>query len=363
MTPYADTSRKGSDAARTERPAITVIVPVYNVAAYLPQCLDSLLQQSFRDFEIVIVDDGSTDGSARIIERYASRHAGLIRVVHKPNGGLGDARNAGLACAHGRYVSFVDADDTVAPEMLARMHERAVATGADIVVCGILDFVDGASEAAGTFHPEPEMAVFGHSLAEEPRLLYRVGASACDKLYARPLFTRTGVLFPVGLAFEDLPTTYRLLAAANRVEKVDLPLYRYRHRRPESITAHYGANFLDLLEGFRILDAEYSERGIFAANRGPLLRLHLTHLIAGRYPDLFLRASGRWQRAFARGAFDLLHERFGDWRRDPVCKELWPNPLLRAVSSQRWLLDAFCRLPERAYLGLLRRMGAFDPSR
>lgn len=342
-------------------PAISVIVPVYNVERYLPACLDSLLVQTHSDFEIILVNDGSNDGSSEIIEDYVAENPERIRSFAKPNGGLADARNYGIDRANGHYLAFVDGDDMVTPDMLARTYERALSCEADLVVCGIENFSDG--ESGGTYYPEPDMTVFGHSLAQDPRLLYRVDASACNKLYASDLFVRSGVRFPVGLRFEDLPTVYRLLPFANVVEKVDAPLYRYRRDRSDSISGGYDARYLDLIQGLRLVDDAYAGMGIFDVNEDSLLRLHLTHLVAGRYPDLFLRADGGAERSFIAASFTLLDDVFPGWRAAGVVDELWSNPVLRFVSTHRWALTALCALPSRIYLGLLDRMGAFDPGR
>lgn len=340
-------------------PSVSVIVPVYNVARLLPGCLDSLLQQSFGDFEVVAVDDGSTDGSTTILSEYEREHPDLIRMLRKPNGGLGDARNFGIDRARGEYLAFVDSDDTVAPEFLERMYHAARTQDADLVVCGIRNFSDdGALDA---YIPEPEMDVFGHSLAEEPRLLYRVDASACNKLFARELFG--DARFPVGTAFEDLPTVYGILRYARRVAKVDAPLYNYRRAREESISSGYGREYLQLIEVMGALDDSYVSSGHFDANRNALLRLNLTHLIAGRYPDLFLRARGPVRREFISSAFRLLGSRFPGWQRSRVPGELWKNVVLRAISTNSGILQMFTSLPRRAYLAVLTRIGAFDPRR
>lgn len=341
-------------------PSVTVIVPVYNVARFLSECLDSLLLQTFRDFEIVAVNDGSTDDSGDLLARYAAEYPGVVRVFSKPNGGLGDARNVGIERARGEYLSFVDADDTVEPTFLAELFARAAATDADLVLCGILNVFDDGTPAA--YLPEPDMSVFGSSLSEEPRLLYRVDASACNKLYARELFTRTGIRFPVGLAFEDLPTVYRWLAFANRVEKVDEPLYLYRRDRSGSITSE-SARYLELVTAFTMLDDFYAEQDLRGLYRSSLLRLNLTHLIAGRYPDLFPAVSRGVRRTFVSAAFELLDVHFPGWRADPVCRDLWPNPILRLISTRREALLAFCMLPRRALTAAAARLGAFDPLR
>ena len=113
---------------------ISVIVPVYQVEAYLPQCIDGILAQTFRDFELILVDDGSQDRSGAICDEYAGRDE-RVRVLHKENGGLSDARNAGLEQANGDYFLFVDSDDFIAPMMLERLYAGAQREGADLAIC------------------------------------------------------------------------------------------------------------------------------------------------------------------------------------------------------------------------------------
>ena len=114
----------------------SVVIPVYNVKDYLPKCIDSVLAQDFDDYEIVLVDDGSTDGeSGAICDRYAEANAARIRVIHKPNGGLGDARNVGIEAAQGEYVVFLDSDDYVDAGMLS-----ALAAVIDRFHCDMIDF-------------------------------------------------------------------------------------------------------------------------------------------------------------------------------------------------------------------------------
>lgn len=347
------------DAART--PSISVIVPAYNVERYLRPCLDSLEAQVFRDFEVVVVDDGSTDGTADIAKQFAERRPDMFRVVCRQNGGLSDARNAGMAVARGKYYAFVDGDDLVEPTFLSAMHALAQERGSDLTLCGIVSF--GAPGPRSAYLPEPDMSVFDQCLGDEPRLLYRVDASACDKLYARELFERSGIRFPAGMAFEDVPTTYRLLSFASRVSKVDEPLYWYRQARPDSITGTHDERFLELVDAFRMVVDFYRQQGSVTRLGGPLLRLLLTHLIAGRYPDLLRRAPAPVRRQFIERAFALLNEVSSNWRQDPACRAVWPNALLRALSTHSRLLLLFCHLPEGIYLRLLARMGSFDPSR
>ena len=195
-------------------------------------------------------------GRDRALRRRASR---IIRAFTKPNGGLSDARNFGMDRAEGEYFAFVDGDDLVAPTMLARMHERALATGADLVVCGMENFADG--EASGIHYAEPDLSVFGHSLAQEPRLLYRVDASACDKLYSRELFMSFGRAVPgrspVRGRADHLPAASLCdQGREDRRTALSLP-----PRPPASISGRYDERYLDLIQGFRLIDEAYLEAG------------------------------------------------------------------------------------------------------
>lgn len=128
-------------------PDISVIIPVFNAKPYLEECLASLLAQSFSDFEILLIDDGSTDGSGAVCDDFAAHHR-FIKAYHKPNGGAASARNLGIESASGKYISFVDADDTVSPDFLKRLFDAAEENNADIVMC---DYVKHTQNAVFPF--------------------------------------------------------------------------------------------------------------------------------------------------------------------------------------------------------------------
>ncbi len=117
---------------------ISIIVPVYKVEKYLKKCVDSILAQTFSDFELILVDDGSPDNSGRICDDYAKKDA-RVRVVHKQNGGLSSARNAGIEVAKGKYLGFVDSDDYIAEDMYELLYKAIIKEEADLSICGIYD--------------------------------------------------------------------------------------------------------------------------------------------------------------------------------------------------------------------------------
>lgn len=220
------------------KPVLSVIVPVYNVEPYLRACVDSILAQTFRDFELILVDDGSTDGCPTICDSYAKLD-GRVRVVHKENGGLSSARNAGMHVARGVLLSFIDSDDFIHPQMMEALTSPLLADSCvDVSMCAYLRCsVDAECDMGEMSLPRPQTmdsvqaleAVYGNSVSN-------LTFVAWNKVYRRTLFERTGVVYPEGKLYEDGFTTYRLLYGADKAVIVDAQLYFYRVR-PGSIVS------------------------------------------------------------------------------------------------------------------------------
>ena len=206
---------------------ISVIVPVYKVEAYLPKCLDSILNQTFRNLEILLVDDGSPDNCGRICDAYAEKDR-RIRVIHKENGGLSSARNAGLEAATGEYIGFVDSDDWIEPDMYARMLALLEKYDAQMVCAGRYDVDEKTGAKTVGLCPVKEECISGEELAGRIFLWDHCDSSAWDKLYRRELLQ--DFRYPEGRVCEDVPVTYRLALNAQRVALCDKPLYNYYHR-------------------------------------------------------------------------------------------------------------------------------------
>lgn len=207
-------------------PQISLVIPVYNVQDYLEECLDSVLLQDYENFEVVAVNDGSTDNSRKILDSY-ERSDSRIRVVDQRNKGLAGARNTGVAAARGDYIAFVDSDDYVTPDYLSAMAANAFAYDADISICG------RAIDSNGSCVHHVRSGFSGRSLepAEAFRALNSYSSfdmSMCGKLFKAGLFD--GIEFPEGKNSEDQFVCYRLLLKANRVYYEDKPYYVYRHR-------------------------------------------------------------------------------------------------------------------------------------
>lgn len=212
---------------------ISVIVPIYNVEKYLSRCIDSIISQSYNNLQIILVDDGSPDDCGRICDIYAAQDA-RIQVIHKKNGGLSDARNAGLELANGEWISFVDSDDWIEPDMYSRLLQNAEKYGAQISVGGVNDEViqNGVIKILkSTFDGVEEIECQGPVEAMRRHLL---GSwAAWDKIYRREIFT--GIRFPVGEINEDEPIMLELLSRCTRIVYTNKVYYHYI-QRAESIT-------------------------------------------------------------------------------------------------------------------------------
>lgn len=217
---------------------ISVIVPAYNVEKYIADCLESITTQSYRDIEIIVVNDGSTDSTLEIINRHAAADP-RIRVISQPNGGLSAARNVGLDAANGEWIAFVDGDDMLLPDALSHLLNIAEDTQADIV-CG--SFIRQNSEPKLT---NSKIRCFSGVEAFKNILFQKhIDHSACGKLYRRSIFD--SLRFTKGILYEDLDIAWYVFVPAKKVVSTSRPVYFYRVT-PGSILHNFNRRRLDVL--------------------------------------------------------------------------------------------------------------------
>ncbi len=225
---------------------VSVIVPVYNVEEYLPKCLDSLVNQTLEDIEILVVNDGSPDNSQTIIDDYAKRYPDKIRSFVKENGGLSDTRNFGVKHAVGEYIGFIDSDDYAVENMYELLYNKAVEEDSDAVVCNFCKLNNGSvTENLVIKHPDE---YFNLSVEESPYILFESKSYAWNKLFRRSWYVENGFEFPVGQWFEDSAVVYNMLYMANRVSAVVNSLYIYRTDRDDSITKKSSTKVYDVFK-------------------------------------------------------------------------------------------------------------------
>ena len=223
-------------------PAVSLIVPVYNVENYLSSCVDSILAQTCTDFECILVDDGSQDGSARLCDAYASRDA-RIRVVHQANAGVSSARNAGIQVARGEWVTFVDADDCIHPEYLQLLLTAAETHNAQMACCSHQEIAEDAPlEDKG--HSGTAWVLSGAQAVTEHYQHSRFPFTVWGKLYARSLMEY--VRFPDGLNHEDEFFNNHVLLFYSTVVLITESLYGYRLRQNSFMRTTFSKSRLDI---------------------------------------------------------------------------------------------------------------------
>lgn len=223
---------------------LSIIVPVYKAEAYLHLCVDSLLKQSVQDYEILLVNDGSPDGSLTIMDEYARRYPDRIRIFSTTNGGQGRARNLGIQEAKGEYLGFVDSDDWIAPDMYEKLLSALEKEQADVAVCDFERvFSDGRRERVKTWREGQPMAVAG---------------SACDKLFRRSAVG--DIRFPEGLWYEDFGFSAKVLLRTEKLVYVPEALYFYRTGQVSTMKNENARKNLDMLEILKDIRESMEER-------------------------------------------------------------------------------------------------------
>ena len=205
---------------------LSVIVPVYNVEPYLNRCVQSIVRQTYKDLEIILVDDGSTDRSPEMCDLWAGQDA-RIKVIHKKNGGLSSARNAGIDIAQGEVLSFIDSDDFIEPDMYQTMIFAMVESGKDIVCCGRIVDLWGEREKRDFSRSSPKIYSKEDAM-KEVLCLRDIDTSAWDKVYKKSLFAE--LRYPVGKISEDAAIILQILNESNGIFHVGKSFYHYVFR-------------------------------------------------------------------------------------------------------------------------------------
>ena len=232
------------------KPLISVIVPVYKVEAYLDRCVESILSQTIQAFELVLVDDGSPDHSGELCDRWGEIDS-RIRVVHKENGGLSDARNAGVAVARGEWITFIDSDDYIHPKMLEALYGAAQSAGVKVSSCG---FANTTGEPLPADQELPVRVI----TAENYYISRYVNATiACAKLYHKSVV----LPYPKGKLHEDEYVTYKILFGQEKLAVVDGELYAYFQNEQSITRADWNPRRLDALQAFEEQVDFFTEQG------------------------------------------------------------------------------------------------------
>lgn len=295
------------------QPKVSVIIPVYNVEAFLPQCLDSVLSQTLEDVEVICVNDGSPDNCQAILDRYAQKDK-RVRVIQQENAGQSSARNRGMDVSTGEYIAFVDSDDFIEPEMMEALYSRAKEVDADIAIADFYLYNDLTGETGDYRDRLLYLRLKNRvvTLNEEPELVQCIGV--WDRICKRSLLVDNNIRFPEGLVYEDHLFTVQALVAAKRVTVMPDKLYYYRKFGGTSITDkekkndHYKEDFLTIhTQIMDLLQKEESE-DVFPAYISYLMQNAFMHQGNATTPWYFKHFFTRMRDMLNEEMYDLAKE-------------------------------------------------------
>lgn len=311
-------------------PKVSVIVPVYNVESYLEKCVRSILCQTERDFELLLIDDGSPDSSGALCDSLAETDP-RIRVIHQENQGLGGARNTGIEAASGQWLLFVDSDDWIEPETLESALTAGEKAGAQLVVFGFRTVSEQGERLKSFVEGLPKNVGFSPREQRDVLLIY---PAAWNKLYRAELFRHTEVRYPPRVWYEDIRTTPKLTAAAEKVVCTDFVGYNYLQRSGSIMkNTNIGRN-REILDALNDLFTWFRQQDLFDLYRDELRHLAVYHC--------YLVASVRVIRIdrknpLLREFSAFLSEIFPEYRQDPYLSRLTGNErLLLLLLEHKW---------------------------
>lgn len=254
-------------------PKFSIIVPIYKVEQYLKKCIESILAQTFADFELILIDDGSPDGSGAVCDAYAA-HDRRVRSVHQPNGGAGAARNHGIELSTGEYLLFVDGDDYLAPTLLAELSAAMEQTHSDLYLFGAIVERDG--KKVGELHERVPVGTIC-SAADRPELFFGIMAP-WNRAYRRSLFFDNDISFATRVWYEDIRVVTKLNAVAASAFRLEGAYYHYLQRDGSAMNNRNAARNAEILAAFDDILSWYDTHGLSERYRSEVTYLAIEHL-------------------------------------------------------------------------------------
>ena len=312
-------------------PKVSIIVPVYNVEKYIDKCLNSLVNQTLNDIEIIIVNDGSIDDSEQIILKYKEKYPSKIVYLKKENGGLSDARNFGMPYAKGDYIAFLDSDDYVELDTYEKLYNRAIQTDADMVEC---DFYWEYSDK--------KIHDTSANYKDESDMYANARVVAWNKLYKKDLIINSGIKFPKGLRYEDLEFFYKILPQLKKIELINEPLIHYV-QRDDSITYVQNEKTADI---FAILDNiinYYKWINLYKQYNQELEYMYVRILFGSSFKRMLNIKDKETRRKLLMDSYFNAFENFPDWKSNKILnsKKTLKNLFLKSINIYTYKLYCF----------------------
>lgn len=287
-------------------PKVSIIVPFYNVEKYIEKCLQTLVNQTLEDIEIILVNDGSKDNTKNIVKKYQKEYPQKIIYLEKENGGLSDARNYGIPYAKGEYIAFLDSDDYVETTMYKEMYEIAQKEKSDMVECNFIwEYPDKTRIDTGTIYNNK------HEMLEKIRVV------AWNKLIKREILEKTKVQFPKGYRYEDVEFTYKLIPFLEKVSFCKTPMVHYIQRTGSitNIQNKRNAEIFDVLE--HVIDY-YKKNNIYTEYYSELEYIYARYAFCSSFLRIVKIKDKKMKKELLETTWNNVYTKFPNWKKNQI---------------------------------------------
>jgi len=309
-------------------PKVSVIVPVYNTENYIEKCLNSLVNQTLEDLEIIVVNDGSTDNSENVLDKFIENYPDKIKYYKKENGGLSDARNFGLNYAKGEYIGFVDSDDFIDLFMYEKMYNLARKAEADIVEC---DFK--------WIYSDKTKIDTGIDYKNKEDFFTNSRVMVCNKIIKKEVINN--ITFPKGLRYEDVEFFYKLLPSVNKISVLKEPLYYYIQRE-SSISNLQNKRTAEIFTILNNILEFYKEKNIYEKYKIELEYMYIRFLLGSSFLRMVKIKDKKTRKELLQKTIDLLYEKFPNWKSNKILKTTKSKKNLYYMSVNRVTFKLYC---------------------
>ena len=290
-------------------PKVSVIVPFYNVEGYIEKCLETLVNQTLKDIEIILVNDGSKDRSVDIVKKFMKEYPDKIVYLEKQNGGLADARNYAIPYAKGEYIAFLDSDDYVEKDMYQLMYELAKKESSDMVECNFI-----------WEYPDKKREDIGEIYIGQFEMLEKVRVVAWNKLIKREILERNKIEFPKGLQYEDVEFTYKLVPFINKVSFVKKPCVHYVQREG-SISNSQNERTKEIFEVLENVINFYKEKEIYDKFKTQLEYLYVRYAFCSSLLRIVKIQDETVQENLLNLTWQNVNEKYPNWKQNEIIKK------------------------------------------
>lgn len=311
-------------------PKVSIIVPVYNVEQYIEKCIKSLVNQTLKDIEIILVNDGTKDNSEEIILNYQKQYPNIIKYLKKENGGLSSARNYGIPYATGDYIAFLDSDDYVETNMYENLYNEAVKGNFDMVEC---DFV--------WEYPNKQKKDVGQTYYTKKEALEKARVVAWNKLYKKGVLLKSNVRFPEGLRYEDVEFFYKILPELNRIGFVNEPFIHYV-QRDNSIINTQNERTKEIFEVLDHVLEFYKQNNLWDEYKEELEYTYTRFLLCSSLKRMAKIGNKNARRELLQETWTRLNSKFPNWKKNRILRKInIKNLYMRSVNKLSFRIFCF----------------------